>query len=124
MTDAVKDKADAMIYCNSIHYVPDKIQLLKDIGNKLSNNGVLAFNTSFYEGSHPEESHQFYRKWMFRSLRLLNKDYNLKPIKSEKVSSRKQLTPEDYKSLLENNGYKIEHMKQMHIKFLLMAFII
>ena len=111
LTDAVKDKADAMIYCNSIHYVPDKIQLLKDIGNKLSNNGVLAFNTSFYEGSHPTESHQFYRKWMFRSLRLLNKDYNLKPVKSEKVSSRKQLTPEDYKSLLENTGYKIEHMK-------------
>ena len=111
LTDAVKDKADAMIYCNSIHYVPDKIQLLKDIGNKLSNNGGLAFNTSFYEGSHPTESHQFYRKWMFRSLRLLNKDYNLKPVKSEKVSSRKQLTPEDYKSLLENTGYKIEHMK-------------
>ena len=111
LTDAVKDKADAMIYCNSIHYVPDKIQLLKDIGNKLTTNGVLAFNTSFYEGSHPEESHEFYRKWMFRSLRLLNKDHKLKPIKSEKVSSRKQLTPEDYKSLLKNNGYNIEHMK-------------
>ena len=96
-----------MIYCNSIHYVPDKHKLLEDIGDKLNSNGVLAFNTSFYDGSHPEESHEFYRKWMFRSLRLLSKDYKLRPVKSEKVSSRQQLRPDDYVSLLEKTGYKI-----------------
>ena len=111
LTDAVKDKADAMIYCNSIHYVPNKLKLLEDIGGKLNSRGVLAFNTSFYDGSHPEESHEFYRKWMFRSLRLLSKDHRMRPKKSEKVSSRQQLRPEDYVSLLEKTGYKIEHIK-------------
>lgn len=111
LTDAVKEKADAMIYCNSIHYVPDKDKLLSEIRNKLNTNGVLAFNSSFYEGSHPEESLDFYKKWMFRSFRLLKKDHNLKPDKSAKVSSREQLTPEDYIVLLEKIGYKVEYIK-------------
>ncbi|MBC78290.1 MAG: hypothetical protein CL772_01450 [Chloroflexi bacterium] len=111
LTEAVKEKADAMIYCNSIHYVPDKQKLLTEIRNKLNQNGVLAFNSSFYDGSHPEESLDFYKKWMFRSFRLLKKDHDLKPDKSAKVSSREQLTPEDYQDLLENTGYKVEHIK-------------
>ena len=111
LTDAVKEKADAMIYCNSIHYVPDKNKLLTEIRNKLNSNGILAFNTSFYDGSHPDDSLEFYRKWMFRSLRLLSKDFGLRPDKSAKVSSREQLTPDNYKELLESTGYKVEHMK-------------
>ncbi len=31
LTEAVKETADAMIYCNSIHYVPDKEKLLSEI---------------------------------------------------------------------------------------------
>ena len=48
---------------------------------------------------------------MFRSLRLLSKDFGLRPDKSAKVSSREQLTPDNYKELLESTGYKVEHMK-------------
>ena len=72
LTDAVKEKADAMIYCNSIHYVPDKNKLLTEIRNKLNSNGILAFNTSFYDGSHPDDSLEFYRKWMFRSYAIIH----------------------------------------------------
>jgi len=110
LTEAVKYKADAMIYCNSIHYVPDKEKLLTEIINKLNQKGVLAFNSSFYDGSHPDESLEFYKKWMFRSYRLLKKDYDLKPDKTAKVSSREHLTPNDYKNLLEKTGYTVEHM--------------
>lgn len=111
LTESVREKADAMIYCNSIHYVPDKEKLLIEINNKLNKDGVLAFNSSFYEGSHPDDSLDFYKKWMFRSFRLLKKDHGLKPDKSAKVSSREQLTPEDYQGLLEKTGYKVEHIK-------------
>ena len=48
---------------------------------------------------------------MFRSFRLLKKDHDLKPDKSAKVSSREQLTPEDYQDLLENTRYKVENNK-------------
>ena len=68
LTDAVKDRVDAIVYCNSIHYVPDKATLLRQIKEKLAPQGIFAFNTSFFEGSHPEDSHEFFRKWMMRSL--------------------------------------------------------
>ena len=111
LTDAIVEKADAMVYCNSIHYIHDKEKLLRDIKDKLNNKGVLAFNTSFYDGSHPEEAQEFYRKWMFRAIRLLYKDYQLKPLRSDKVSSRRQLSPEDYIKLLKDTGFKVEYVK-------------
>ena len=102
----VKEKVDTVVYCNSIHYVPEKEEVLKHIGNGLKDGGKLAFNTSFFLGSHPKETELFLRKWMMKSLRLLKKEYNLKPSK-DKVQSRIQLTPENYEELLKNNGFKV-----------------
>ena len=48
---------------------------------------------------------------MFKSVRMLRKEYGLKPEKSLKVESRKQLTPEDYSDLLFRHGLKIEIQK-------------
>ena len=42
---------------------------------------------------------------------MYKKDHDLKPDKSAKVSSREQLTPEDYIVLLEKIGYKVEYIK-------------
>ena len=53
----------------------------------------------------------FYSKWMFKAFRILRKEYGLKPEKSLKVESRKQLTPEDYSDLLSRHGLKIEIQK-------------
>ena len=60
----LKDKVDTVVYCNSIHYIPEKEEVLKHIGNGLSDGGKLAFNTSFFQGSHPQETELFLRKWM------------------------------------------------------------
>lgn len=107
MTDAVRDQVDAVVYCNSIHYVPDKRSLLSQIRNRLQPGGILAFNTSFFEGSHPPESHEFYRRWMMRSLRILKREYGLSPNRSEKVESRQHLTPEQYAEMLEESGFQV-----------------
>ena len=104
---AVRDQVDAIIYCNSIHYVPDKAALLAQLRMKLRPGGLLAINTSFFDGSHPPESHEFYRRWMMRSLRILKREYGLSPDKSQKVEARKQLTADEYVELLSGNGFKI-----------------
>lgn len=104
---AVKDKVDAVVYCNSIHYVPDKPVLIDQIKKKLVPNGIFAFNTSFYEGSHPDDSLEFFRKWMMRSLRILKREYGLSADKSAKVESRVQLKAHDYVDLVENAGFKV-----------------
>ena len=107
LTGAVKDKVDAVVYCNSIHYVPEKTVLVDQIKEKLQPNGIFAFNTSFYEGSHPDDSLLFFRKWMMRSLRILKREHGLSADKSQKVESRVQLKAQDYIDLVENAGFKV-----------------
>ena len=96
LADAVKERVDAIVYCNSIHYVPDKPGLMAQIKEKLSPNGIFVFNTSFFEGSHPPDSHEFFRKWMLRSLRILKREHGLSARTAEKVESRVQLTADQY----------------------------
>ena len=69
LTSAINVDVDMVVYCNSIHYVDDKIDLLRKIRKRLKPGGVLAINTSFFDGSHPQETEDFYRRWMMRSLR-------------------------------------------------------
>jgi len=44
---------------------------------------------------------------MFKAMRILRREYGLKPQRSAKVQSRKQLTPEDYSVLMERNGLTV-----------------
>ena len=112
----IKEKVDTVIYCNSIHYVEEKEKVLQHIGNGLEKGGKFAFNTSFFDGSHPKETEAFLRKWMLKSLRLLRSEYNLKPVKN-KVQSRIQLSPEKYEELLLNNGFKVKekNIENVHV---------
>ncbi|MYC06069.1 MAG: class I SAM-dependent methyltransferase [Chloroflexi bacterium] len=102
-----RESVDTVVFCNAIHYIPDKDALLEDITRSLNPGGKFAFNTSFYEGSHPPESLEYYRKWMFKSIRTLRREYGLKPTRAEKVESRKQLTVDQYRELLEKHGMTI-----------------
>jgi ubiquinone/menaquinone biosynthesis C-methylase UbiE len=107
LMNAVADDVDAVVYCNSIHYVPDKKTLLAQIREKLTQNGLLAINTSFYDGSHPPESEDFYRRWLMRSLRILKREYGMRPDNAMKVESRQHLTKEEYEELLVDSGFTI-----------------
>ena len=112
----IKEKVDTVIYCNSIHYGEEKEKVLQHIGNGLEKGGKFAFNTSFFDGSHPKETEAFLRKWMLKSLRLLRSEYNLKPVKN-KVQSRIQLSPENYEELLLKNGFKVKekNIENVHV---------
>ena len=110
VSEAVKESVDTVVFCNAIHYVPDKDAVVSDIANSLRTGGKFAFNTSFYDGGQHEDSRAFYSKWMFKAMRILRREYGLKPQRSAKVQSRKQLTPDDYSALMERNGLTV--MKQ------------
>jgi ubiquinone/menaquinone biosynthesis C-methylase UbiE len=104
---SLKESVDTVFLCNAIHYVPDKHELVADIRKTLKPGGKLAFNTSFFDGAHPPETVLFARKWMMRAARRLRREYGLSPVRSEKVESRKQLTPEEYRGLLEGHGFRV-----------------
>ena len=79
----LKEKVDLVVLCNAIHYLDDKELVIKDVMKILKPNGKFAFNSSFFEGAHPEDTLAFYRKWMFKAMKILVKDYKLRPVKSE-----------------------------------------
>ena len=107
-SESIKGTVDTVFLCNAIHYVPDKDALLVDISKTLKPGGKLAFNTSFFSGAHPPETVVFARKWMMKAARSLRREYGLSPTRSEKVESRRQLTPEEYRGLVEGHGFQVE----------------
>ena len=117
VSESVKESVDTVFFCNAIHYVPNKDVLLADISKALKPGGKLAFNTSFFEGAHPEETLFFYRKWMLKAIRVLRQEYGLSPSKAAKVEARKQLTPEEYRSLVEGHGFRVAKQEINTVQF-------
>ena len=106
LSETVKERVDGIVFCNGIHYVEDKDQLLVQVSDTLKPGGTFSFNTSFFQGAHLPETEQFYRRWMFKAIRILRSRYGLMP-KADKVQSRRQLTPEQYDDLLLGHGFTI-----------------
>ena len=107
LSDSVKESVDTIVFCNAIHYVNDKDALMDEIEKTLKPGGKFVFNTSFFEGGQTPESLPFYRKWMLKSSRILRREYGLSPVKSAKVESRKHLTPDQYRELVEGHGLHV-----------------
>ena len=105
--EAVKESVDTVIFCNAIHYIPDKDSLIAEISKTVKPGGTFAFNTSFFKGPDMPEAVAFYRKWMLKAARTLRRDYGLSPDSSKKVESRRHLAPEDYQTLLEANQFRV-----------------
>ena len=111
LSQLVRDSMDAVVFCNAIHMVTDKARLAGEVFQTLGSGGVFAFNTSFFEGGHPPDTEQFYRRWMMKSLRILRSKYGMSPNKAEKVESRRHLTPEQYTQLLESVGFQVKEQR-------------
>jgi len=106
LSQIVKKPVDAIFFCNAIHLVPEKEQVLLEIKRTLREDGTFSFNTSFYDGAEPPEAEQFYRKWMMRALRALKSEYNIMPQRT-RAEARHRLTEDEYVKLLEEGGFKI-----------------
>ncbi|HZT95286.1 MAG TPA: class I SAM-dependent methyltransferase [Chloroflexota bacterium] len=104
-------RADVIVFCNAIHLLPEKDSVVEQAREVLNDEGVLAFNTSFYEGAYVPGTERFYKLWMLRALQMLKKENpNLKLDKSRPEAMR-WLTPGEYRSLLERHGFVVEHME-------------
>lgn len=107
LSKVVTEKVDAVVFCNGIHYIPDKDRLVAEVSKTLKPRGVFAFNTSFFHGAHPPETEQFYRRWMMKAIRLLRAEHGIGPDAQQKVESRRQLTPEQYRELMRQHGLTV-----------------
>jgi ubiquinone/menaquinone biosynthesis C-methylase UbiE len=100
---------DIILFCNAIHLLPDKEKVVREARNALNLGGVLGFNTSFYQGCYVPGTERFYKLWMLRSAQLLKQETGMKPDRT-KVQAMQWLPPDEYRSLLESNGFEIEEM--------------
>jgi ubiquinone/menaquinone biosynthesis C-methylase UbiE len=107
---SVASGVDVVLFCNAIHLLPDKDHVIAEVHKALNLEGVLGFNTSFYEGCYVPGTEKFYKLWMLRSLQILKKETGLRPDRS-KVQAMRWLTPEEYRELLERHDFKIESME-------------
>jgi len=98
-------KADVVLFLNAIHLVPDKAAVLTEIRKTMTRGGRLAFNSTFFSGAYVEGQSAFWRRWVVRAAQYLRaKGIEIKH--SETSTARQFLTPDQYKELCEQSGFK------------------
>jgi len=95
---------DTVVFCNAIHLVQDKALVIAGISNILRPGGILAFNTTFFDGAYPGETYRFYKLWVLRAVRWLQ-ERGHGVARGVKATAMQWLSPDDYRRLLEATGF-------------------
>ena len=105
---------DTVIFCNAIHLIQEKAQVLAGISKVLRPGGALAFNTTFFDGAYAPDTDRFYKLWILRAVRWLRqRGYNV--ARGVKATAMEWLTPEEYRRLLRATGFGETHI-ELHEK--------
>ena len=112
----IKGGYDAVIFANSIHLLDNdaKEKALRENSRILRHGGVIAINTTFYDGAYPEESKPFYSRWIRRAIVEINRRLPQRN-KSEKVQAMEWLPAQGYKDLILDAGFKILEMRERRV---------
>ncbi len=97
--------ADAVIFCNAIHLVPDKAKVIAEIRKVLKRGGLLAFNTTFFNGAYVEGTTAFWRRWVVRAVQFL-RERGIEVQHTEKAVAREFLTADEYARLCVQGGFR------------------
>jgi|SRR3990172_354265 len=96
--------ADAVVFLNAIHLVPDKAQVIAEIRKVLKPGGVFAFNTTFFNGAYVEGTSGFWRRWIVRAVQVL-RERGLEVKHSAHAVAREFLSAEEYANLCVQAGF-------------------
>jgi ubiquinone/menaquinone biosynthesis C-methylase UbiE len=107
--------ADAVIFCNAIHLVPDKAQVIAEIRKVLKRGGVLAFNTTFFNGAYVEGTTGFWRRWVVRAVQVL-RERGIEVHHEGRATAREFLTADAYANLLVQEGFRRPTVELMRVE--------
>ena len=96
--------ADAVVFLNAIHLVPDKAQVIAEIRKALRKDGVFAFNTTFFKGAYVDGTAGFWRRWVVRAVQTL-RERGLEVRHSAHTVAREFLSPEEYSEMCVQAGF-------------------
>jgi len=106
---------DAVFFCNAIHLLADKRTAFQHIAAILAPGGIFACNSAFYDGTNVEETTRFGRLWIRRAVGWLRKEHPEAHLSREaKATAMQWLTPDEYNSLLKENGFSHVETIQEH----------
>jgi ubiquinone/menaquinone biosynthesis C-methylase UbiE len=111
-----KQTYDAVVFANSLHLLDDdtKEHALKESFRVLRPGGVLAINSTFYDGAYPESSKAFYSRWIRRAIVEINQRLPQRS-KSEKAQAMEWLNAEAYRDLVTGAGFKILELRERRV---------
>jgi len=105
--EGMVEQADLIFFCNAIHLVAGKETLLHQVARFLVPGGILACNTTFFDGAYVEGTERCYRLSIRRALEFLRREYSgIRPSRQEHATAMHWLTPDDYSTLLEEAGFR------------------
>lgn len=103
-------RADALFFCNAIHLVPDKNEVIEKIAAALAPGGLFAGNSSFFTGAYATGSGRFYRLWTMQAMRWLRREHpEVKIARDAHALAMQWLSQDDYTDLLRKHGFKLLH---------------
>ena len=101
-------QADAAFFCNAIHLIPDKADVVRKLAAGLRPGGLLAINSSFYTGAYAPGSERFYHLWTRRALGWLRANHpGVRTSRQEKAQAMQWLSADGYGELMETCGLQV-----------------
>jgi ubiquinone/menaquinone biosynthesis C-methylase UbiE len=100
-------RADAVVFLNAIHLVPDKAGVVSEVRKVLPKGGAFAFNTTFFNGAYVEGTSKFWRRWVVRSVQALKeRGIEVRHTHEGKATAMKWFSPVEYTDLCTQAGLK------------------
>jgi len=104
----VTPEADAVFFCNAIHLVPDKREVIGKIAAIVAPHGFFAANSAFFEGTYAPGSERFYHLWTRRAMGWLRHNHpDIRVSREQKAAAMQWLTSEQYAALMEEAGLQL-----------------
>ena len=104
----VASQADVAFFCNAIHLVRDKRDVLGKLAHVLAPGGYLACNSTFFDGAYAPGSERAYQVYMRKALRWLRQQHpEARLVRREKADALQWLTVEQYEALAEEQELSV-----------------
>jgi ubiquinone/menaquinone biosynthesis C-methylase UbiE len=103
-------QADGLFFCNAIHLVPDKNEVVEKIAATLAPGGLFACNSAFFTGTYADGTERFYRLWTMQAMRWLRREHpEVKIARDAHALAMQWLSQDEYAGLLGKHGFGILH---------------